>query len=118
VWKRSRNAIVRHGKPQIVNTDQGSQFTDSEFVGKLKARGIATSINGPGCWRDNVFIERFWKTLKYEEVYLKAYETVSDVPESIGRYGCFYNQRRLHRALVRRMPDAAYFPGLELKAVV
>jgi len=110
------DAMGRHGAPEIVNTDQGSQFTGSEFIGKLKSRRIAISMDGRGCWRDNIFIERFWKTLKYEEVYLKAYETVSEARESIRRYVQFYNQRRPHRALARRTPDAAYFSGLELKA--
>jgi putative transposase len=71
-------AMARHGKPEIVNTDQGSQFTSLEFTGKLKSQGIAISMDGKGAWRDNVFIERFWKTLKYQEVYLRAYDTVSE----------------------------------------
>ena len=109
-------AIGRHGVPQIVNTDQGSQFTASEFIGKLKSREIAISMDGRGCWRDNVFIERFWKTLKYEEVYLRAYDTVSEARESIARYLGFYNGRRPHSSLQDRTPDAAYFAALPLKA--
>ena len=109
-------AIGRHGVPQIVNTDQGSQFTASEFIGKLKSREIAISMDGRGCWRDNVFIERFWKTLKYEEVYLRAYDTVSEARESIARYLAFYNGRRPHSSLQDRTPDAAYFAALPLKA--
>jgi putative transposase len=109
-------AISRYGVPEIVNTDQGSQFTGSEFIGKLQAHQIAISMDGKGCWRDNVFVERFWKTLKYEEVYLRAYETVSEARESIGRYVVFYNQRRPHRALKGCTPDAAYFAARELKA--
>jgi len=108
-------AIARHGVPQIVNTDQGSQFTASEFIGKLKSRRIAISMDGRGCWRDNVFIERFWKTLKYEEVYLRAYDTVSEARESIARYLAFYNGRRPHSSLQDRTPDAAYFAALPLK---
>jgi len=108
-------AIGRHGVPQIVNTDQGSQFTASEFIGKLKSRSIAISMDGRGCWRDNVFIERFWKTLKYEEVYLRAYDTVSAARESIARYLGFYNGRRPHSSLEDRTPDAAYFAALPLK---
>ena len=108
-------AIGRHGVPQIVNTDQGSQFTASEFIGKLKSREIAISMDGRGCWRDNVFIERFWKTLKYEEVYLRAYDTVSEARESIARYLAFYNGRRPHSSLQDRTPDAAYFAALPLK---
>jgi len=109
-------AIVHYGTPQIVNTDQGSQFTGSEFIDVLKRRNIAISMDGRGCWRDNVFIERFWKTLKYEEVYLRAYDTVSEARASIARYIAFYNGWRPHTALADRTPDTAYFASLELKA--
>ncbi len=109
-------AITRYGVPEIVNTDQGSQFTGVEFIGKLQAHAIAISMDGKGCWRDNVFVERIWKTLKYEEVYLRAYETVSAARESITRYVTFCNQRRPHRALNGRPPDAAYLASRELKA--
>lgn len=109
-------ALVRHGAPEIVNTDQGSQFTGSEFIEVLQRRNIAISMDGRGCWRDNVFIERFWKTLKYEEVYLRAYDTVSEARASIARYIAFYNGRRPHTALADRTPDAAYFATRELKA--
>jgi putative transposase len=108
-------AIVRYGAPQIVNTDQGCQFTGCEFIGKLKAHEIAISMDGKGCWRDNVFVERFWKTLKYEEVYLRAYETVSEARESIARYIAFYNPRRPHRALKGQAPDTAYFGNLPIR---
>jgi len=109
-------AIVHYGTPQIVNTDQGSQFTGSEFIDVLKRRNIAISMDGRGCWRDNVFIERFWKTLKYDEVYLRAYDTVSEARASIARYIAFYNGWRPHTALADRTPDTAYFASLELKA--
>ena len=109
-------AIVRYGRPEIVNTDQGSQFTGSEFIAVLKTRNIAISMDGKGCWRDNVFIERFWKTLKYEEVYLRAYDTVSEARSLIARYISFYNGRRPHTALADQTPDAAYFASRELKA--
>jgi len=109
-------AMGRHGVPEIVNTDQGSQFTSLEFIEALKRRHIAISMDGRGCWRDNVFIERFWKTLKYEEVYLRAYDTVSEARASITRYIAFYNSRRPHTALADRTPDAAYFAARELKA--
>jgi len=109
-------AMGRHGVPEIVNTDQGSQFTSLEFIEALKRRHIAISMDGRGCWRDNVFIERFWKTLKYEEVYLRAYDTVSEARASIARYLAFYNGRRPHTALADRTPDAAYFAARELKA--
>ena len=108
-------AIARYGVPEIVNTDQGSQFTSLEFIEKLKASSIAISMDGKGAWRDNVFIERFWKALKYEEVYLRAYDTVSEARASIARYVAFYNQRRLHSSLEDRTPDAAYFAALPLK---
>jgi putative transposase len=111
-------AITRYGVPEIVNTDQGSQFTGSEFICKLQAHRIAISMDGRGCWRDNVFIERFWKTLKYEEVYLRAYDTVTEARASITRYIAFYNARRPHTALADRTPDAAYFAARELKAAV
>ena len=108
-------AIVRHGTPEIVNTDQGSQFTSEEFISKLKANGIAISMDGKGCWRDNVFIERFWRTIKYEEVYLRAYETVSQARESIARYIAFYNSQRGHSSLQDRTPDAAYFGEMKFR---
>ncbi len=109
-------AIARHGAPEIVNTDQGSQFTGTEFIGTLRNNGVAISMDGKGCWRDNVFIERFWRTIKYEEVYLRAYETVSEARESIARYIAFYNGRRGHTSLQDRTPNAAYFGQTELKA--
>jgi putative transposase len=109
-------AIVRHGKPEIVNTDQGSQFTSLEFTGKLKSQGIAISMDGKGAWRDNVFIERFWKTLKYQEVYLRAYDTVSEARSSIARYVEFYNSRRPHSSIDDHTPDEAYFGPQQMKA--
>jgi putative transposase len=102
-------AIGRYGVPEIVNTDQGSQFTSLEFIEKLKSHEIAISMDGKGAWRDNVFIERFWKTLKYEEVYLRAYDTVGEARASIARYVEFYNARRPHSSLEDRTPDEAYF---------
>jgi putative transposase len=109
-------AIGRHGVPEIVNTDQGTQFTGSEFIDKLKSHEIAISMDGKGCWRDNVFIERFWKTLKYEEVYLRAYETVSEARASLARYVEFYNARRPHSSLEDRTPDEAYLGLQPMKA--
>jgi putative transposase len=109
-------AITRHGRPEIVNTDQGSQFTSLGFTEKLKGSKIAISMDGKGGWRDNVFIERFWKTLKYEEVYLRAYDTVSEARISIARYVEFYNARRPHSSLEDRTPDEAYFAMQALKA--
>ena len=102
-------ALARHGTPEIFNTDQGSQFTSQAFTGLLKQHGIAISMDGKGCWRDNVFIERLWKSVKYEEVYLKAYDSVSHAKTSLGRYLDFYNRRRPHSSLDRLTPDQVYF---------
>jgi len=102
-------AIARHGAPEILNTDQGSQFTSQTFTGLLKQHGIAISMDGKGCWRDNVFIGRLWKSVKYEEVYLRAYDSVSHAKASLSRYLTFYNQRRPHTALDRLTPDQVYF---------
>src|ERR687893_568335 len=102
-------ALARHGRPEIFNTDQGSQFTSHDFTGVLLKAGIAISMDGRGSWRDNVFVERLWRSIKYEEVYLRAYETVSDARASIGRYLAFYNGRRPHSSLDRQTPDQAYF---------
>ena len=97
------------GAPEIMNTDQGSQFTSQAFTGLLKEHGIRISMDGKGSWRDNVFIERLWRSVKYEEVYLHAYDTVSDSQNGIGRYFDLYNHRRPHGALGRRTPDDVYF---------
>ena len=105
-------AVARFGAPRIFNTDQGSQFTSEAFTGLLKQHAIAISMDGKGCWRDNVFIERLWKSVKYEEVYLRAYDSVSHARQSIGRYIDFYNQRRPHTALDRKTPDRVYFDSL------
>ena len=102
-------ALARQGKPEIFNTDQGSQFTSQAFTGALIGADIAISMDGKGSWRDNVFVERLWRTIKYEEVYLRAYDSVSDARASIGRYLGFYNQRRPHSSLDRQTPDEAYF---------
>ena len=102
-------ALARHGTPEIFNTDQGSQFTSAEFTDTLLAKGIAISMDGKGAWRDNVFVERLWRTIKYEEVYLHAYDTVSHARSSLGRYITFYNTRRPHSSLDRQPPDRAYF---------
>src|SRR5450432_4787184 len=112
------DALARHGKPDIFNTDQGSQFTGSAFTGVLAANGIAISMDGKGAWRDNVFIERLWRSVKYEEVYLRAYQSVSEARHSIGRYLDFYNSRRPHQSLDDATPDQAYFnqPPLRLAA--
>ena len=105
-------AILRYGSPEIMNTDQGSQFTGSEFISTLVAVGIAISMDGKGCWRDIVFVERLWKSDKYEEVYLRAYDSVSDAKSNLARYLAFYNQRRPHRSLDGQTPDHVYFTTL------
>ena len=102
-------AIARYGKPEIMNTDQGSQFTSVAFTDVLKTAGIQISMDGKGSWRDNVFIERLWRSVKYEEVYLKAYDSVIHARESIGRYLHRYNSFRPHSSLDGRTPDEAYF---------
>lgn len=105
-------AMSRHGAPEILNSDQGSQFTSQAFTGLLRDNGIAISMDGKGSWRDNVFVERLWRSIKYEEVYLRAYETVANARASIGRYMAFYNARRPHSSLDRMTPDEAYFKAL------
>jgi putative transposase len=110
-------ALTHHGKPEIFNTDQGSQFTSAAFTGVLLNADIAISMDGKGSWRDNVFVERLWRSVKYEEVYLRAYDTVSDARASIGRYFSFYNTQRPHSSLDRRTPDQAYFNRLPQIAV-
>jgi len=107
-----QEAILRYGAPDIFNTDQGSQFTSREFTGQLKAHGIRISMDGKGCWRDNVFVERLWRTIKYDEVYLKAYESVSHAKTSLGQFITFYNSRRPHQAFAGKTPDMIYFAGL------
>ncbi len=102
-------AINVHGVPEIVNTDQGSQFTSQAFTGLLKKHSIRISMDGKGAWRDNVFIERLWRSVKYEEVYLHAYDTVSDSRAGIGRYFNLYNRRRPHSSLKRKTPDQVYY---------
>ena len=104
-----KEAIARYGVPEIMNTDQGSQFTASDFIDVLRQHAIRISMDGKGCWRDNVFVERLWKTIKYEHVYLHAYETVSEARTRLATYLDFYNRRRPHSALDRRTPDDVYF---------
>jgi putative transposase len=106
-------ALARHGRPAIFNTDQGSQFTSIAFTGVLKTAEIAISMDGRGAWRDNVFVERLWRTIKYEEVYLRAYASVSEARASLGRYLAFYNAGRPHSSLDRQTPDEAYFNTLQ-----
>ena len=101
--------INRYGSPAIFNTDQGSQFTSKGFNALLREKGIAISMDGKGCWRDNVFVERLWKSIKYEEVYLHAYNGVNEAKSGLERYLTFYNQHRPHSKLDRLTPDEVYF---------
>jgi putative transposase len=110
------DALAHHGKPAIFNTDQGSQFTGAAFTGVLIKNEIAISMDGKGAWRDNVFVERLWRSIKYEEVYLHAYDSVSEARNSIGRYLDFYNGRRPHSSLDGTTPDQAYFALLPLRS--
>jgi putative transposase len=102
------DALARNGTPEIFNTDQGSQFTSTDFIKVLAAREIKISMDGKGAWRDNVFVERLW-TIKYEDVYLRAYASVSEARAGIGRYLGFYNSRRPHSSLDGKTPDQVYF---------
>jgi putative transposase len=106
-------AISRYGSPEIFNTDQGSVFTSEDFTGVLKQAGVDISMDGKGRWMDNVFVERLWRSVKYEEVYLKAYETVAEARESIGTYFEFYNSERRHQSLNRQTPDQLYLGNVE-----
>ena len=107
-----QEAIARWGCPEIFNTDQGSQFTSQAFTQMLKDRGIAISMDGRGCWRDNVFVERLWRSVKYEEVYLKAYESVTHARQSLGKYLDFYNRNRPHSTHAASTPETVYFESL------
>ena len=109
-------AIAKHGRPDIFNTDQGSQFTSEAFTGVLIKHGVAISMDGKGSWRDNVFVERLWKSVKYEEVYLRAYDSVAEARASLGRYLNFYNSQRPHSSLDRKTPDEAYFTASPMAA--
>jgi len=105
------DALERYGRPEIFNTDQGSQFTAEDFTSVLRERGIAISMDGKGRYIDNIFIERLWRSLKYEEVYLHPYDTVSEARAGIGRYLLFFNEERPHTALGYRTP-ASFYDGL------
>ena len=108
---------AKHGKPEIFNTDQGSQFTSEAFTGVLTKNGVAISMDGKGLWRDNEFVERLWRSVKYEEVFPRAYDSVTDARALIGRYLDFYNRKRPHSTLDRRTPDEAYFDPSPIAAV-
>ena len=105
-------AINRYGKPEIFNTDQGCQFTSLEFTGMLKDNGIQFSIDGKGSWRDSVFVERLWRSVKYEEVYLHAYNSVNDAKQGLDKFFKLYNQKRPHSLLDDKTPDEFYYDNL------
>lgn len=105
-------AFERYGRPEIFNTDQGSQFTSTMFTQVLRDKGIRISMDGKGCWRDNVFVERVWRSIKYEEVYLHAYSSVSEAKQGIARYVDLYNRRRPHSRLDKQTPDEFYYGSL------
>ena len=105
-------ALSMNEKPEIFNTDQGIQFTSEAFTEQLRKNNIAISMDGKGCWRDNVFVERIWRTIKYEEVYLRAYDSVHDARTSLGKYIEFYNRTRPHSRLNGKTPDQVHFNRL------
>lgn len=110
-----QEALGRFGAPEISNTDQGSQFTAEDYTSPLEARGVRISMDGKGRWVDNVFVERLWRSVKYEDLYLHAYETVGEVRAALARYFSFYNARRPHQSLDYRTPDEMYFGTGEMK---
>ena len=110
-----QEALASYGPPAIFNTDQGCQFTSQEFTGLLKDHGIQISMDGIGCWRDNVFVERLWRSVKYEEVYLRAYDSISAARQGLERYLTFYNQMRPHRALNGKTPEQVYGDNLTIR---
>jgi putative transposase len=112
-----KEAIGKYGTPEIFNTDQGSQFTSDAFIGILENHGIAISMDGKGRWLDNVFVERLWRSVKYEDVYLKAYGSITEARQGLREYFEFYNRRRRHQSLDRRTPNDVYWSILPQKQV-
>jgi len=108
-------ALARYGRPEIFNTDQGSQFTAEDFTEILEAKGVRVSMDGKGRWIDNVFVERLWRSVKYEEVYLRAYESPREADRGLKEYFAFYNARRPHQSLGYQTPDEVYFQTGELR---
>jgi putative transposase len=108
-----QQALRRYGRPAIFNTDQGCQFTSEAFTSVLRDNDIRISMDGKGRWVDNVFVERLWRSLKYEEVYLKAYDSIAEARRSIGNYLTFFNTERRHQSLGDRTPDAVYYEFAE-----
>lgn len=110
-------AFEAYGCPTIMNTDQGSQYTSARFIQALQEQGIQVSMDGKGAWRDNIFVERLWRSVKYEDIYLHAYETPNEVKQGLKRYFAFYNSRRPHQAHTGLTPDTAYFTRLPVAEV-
>ncbi len=111
-----QEALLKYGTPAIFNTDQGSQFTSDDFTDVLIENNIQISMDGKGRWMDNVFIERLWRSLKYEEVYLHGYETMANAKDGISRWLHFYNNRRKHYGLEKQTPDTVYYESLNAEA--
>jgi putative transposase len=107
-----KEALRKFGTPEIFNTDQGAQFTSEEWIDVLKTAGVKISMDGKGRWIDNVFIERLWRSVKYEDVYLKAYDTLVEARRGLAAYFAMFNTRRPHHSLDYRTPDAVYFATL------
>jgi len=112
-----QEALVRYGAPEIFNTDQGSQFTAEDFTQVLLAKGVRVSMDGKGRWVDNVFVERLWRSVKYEDIYLHAYETMRELKAALASYFEFYNAHRPHQSLDDRTPDEVYFETAKMKKV-
>lgn len=112
-----QEALRCYGTPEIFNTDQGAQYTSEAFTAVLKAHGVQISMDGKGRWVDNVFVERLWRSVKYEDVYLRAYETPAMLRAGLTRYFQFYNTERRHQTLNRQTPDAVYFADLKARQV-
>ena len=108
-------ALTRYGAPEIFNTDQGSQFTAEDFTQVLLARGVRVSMDGKGRWVDNVFVERLWRSVKYEDIYLHAYESLRELKAALAKYFDFYNARRPHQGLKNRTPDETYFATIKMR---
>jgi len=108
-------ALLRYRAPEIFNTDQGAQYTSEAFTARLKGHGVKISMDGKGRWVDNVFVERLWRSVKYEDVYLRAYETPTALRVGLTHYFQFYNAQRRHQMLNRQTPDAVYFGNTKKK---
>ena len=113
-----QEALLRFGAPEIFNTDQGSQFTSEAFTQTLKDAAVRISMDGRGRWLDNVFVERLWRSVKYEDVYMKGYESMGELRQGLRNYFGFYNAKRRHQSLDRQTPDKVYWTTLQRKEAV